>query len=152
MKAEKELIVKAAQLGILRSMPDFLEEPLKPGRLKRKFMKVSLLVDTELRNIRVNNPDFFIDNTKEIKDCLSKFGAVAGWTVPKEEIHVASVVAFCMAMLDDVKNRTYVIKIIENLKDIVDYYDRVGNITYSDMWNGNKFRHIWDNLNEIHPK
>lgn len=149
MKAEKDQIIKAARLGILRSMPDFLEKPLKVGRLRTKFETISLLVDGELGKLKKFNRDFFIDNKKEIEECLAKFGAVAGWTCPKEEIHVASVAAFCMAMLEDINNRTYVKKILENLKDIVNYYDRVDNISYSDMWKGNKFQHIWNNLNEI---
>jgi len=77
---------------------------------------------------------------------------VAGWTCTKEEIHVASVVSFCAAMLNEVRYKKYVKDIIANLIDIIDYYERADNMSYSDTWSGTKFNHIWNNLNEIHPK
>lgn len=147
MKADHALLIKAAELGIMRSMEDFLGEPLKPGRLKRRFMEVSIIVDGELRNLYTKDPNFYADNMQECAVYLEKFGRIMGINAEKkEDIHVASVVAFCLCFLEETKTR-YTDKLYEYLQDILDYYERGDNVKYSDFWKGRNFYEEWEKLN-----
>ncbi|RLD85279.1 MAG: hypothetical protein DRJ07_03335 [Bacteroidetes bacterium] len=145
MKATKPQLMKAAELGILRSIEDFLLEPLKPGRLKRKFMEVSLIIDGELRNIYRNNESFFTDNKDELAELLTEFGKISEWGNSKEGIHVTSVVSFCLAFLEVSKSK-YTPKLIEHLTEILSYYERANNLNFEDMWTGKMINEKWDNL------
>jgi len=147
MKASKKDIIKASELGILRSLPDFLIEPLKPGRLKRKFMEVALIVDSELRKIYQNNNSFFTDNKEELAKHLTKFGEITEWGNSKDGIHIASVVSFCLAFLE-VSESKFTPKLIEYLTDIMDYYERAGNLNHDDMWTGQKLNNRWNEINK----
>jgi len=147
MKARKAEIIKASELGILRSMPDFLAEPLKPGRLKRKFMEVALIVDGELRKIYQKNPSFFSDNKKELSLHLTKFGKITEWGNNKDGIHITSVVSFCLAFLE-VSGSTYSPKLFEHLTDILDYYERAGNLHHEDLWTGQMINEKWEEINK----
>jgi len=144
MKADGLTLKKAAELGILRSMPDFLQESLKPGRLKRRFMEIGLIVDGELRKIYRHNPNFFTDNRSELAIYLERFGKVTEWGQDKSGIHIASVVAFCLAFLE-VSKSNFNPKLIGHLTDILDYYERVNNLKYSDLWAGKVFNEKWEN-------
>ena len=147
MKANHDLLIKLAELGILRSMPDFLEEPLKPGRLRARFMEISFIVDNELKNVFINDPDVYKDNLLEIAAYLEKFGKIMNvGNLEKKDIHVASVVCFCMSFLEDTKTK-YPEKLSEYLKDIIDYYDRVDNIKHDDFVSGRSFHEKWEKLN-----
>lgn len=147
MKASHELLMKAAELGILRSMEDFLGEPLKPGRLKRRFMEIAIIVDGSLRQLYTNDPNFFVDNREEVTVYLEKFGKIAGITEEKkEDVHVGAIVAFCLCFLEDTKT-AHPEKLYTYLKDILDYYERKENIKFSDFWVGRKFYDEWENLN-----
>lgn len=145
MKANDKLLKKAAELGILRSMPDFLKEPLKPGRLKRLFMEIGFIVDVELRKIYNQNPNFFKDNKDELIHYLDKFGRITCWGNDKSYVHVASVVAFCLAFLEGTKSN-YNPKLVPLLVKALDYYERQGNLNYSDLWTGDMFNKKWDAL------
>jgi hypothetical protein len=146
MKADHGTLMKAAELGILRSMPDFLEEPLSPGRLKRRFMEVGMLVDFELRKIYKTNPNFFIDNKEECSVYLEKFGLIMGNNAQESsEIHIASVVGFCLMFLENSKS-IYPAKLYVFLADILDYYERADNMDYSDLWKGRNFYEEWEEL------
>ncbi|RLD73368.1 MAG: hypothetical protein DRJ07_20890, partial [Bacteroidetes bacterium] len=105
MKADHDLLIKAAELGILRMLPDYLPEPLKPGRLKRLFMELTLTVDFQLKHIFANNANFFIDNRTECAIYLEKFGLIMGIKdLKREEIHVSLIIAFCIYFLKDTKS------------------------------------------------
>lgn len=147
MKADHELLVKLAELGILRSMPDFLEKPLKPGRLRARFMEVGFIVDNELKKVFANDQDVYTDNLEEITVYLEKFGKIMNVKdLAKADIHVASVVCFCLNFLEDTKT-IYPSKLYEYLKDIIDYYERVDNIKHSDFMNGKLFHEEWEKIN-----
>ncbi len=147
MKANHELLMKAAELGILRSMPDFLEEPLKPGRLKRRFLEVGMIVDVELRNMFNKYPNFYKDNLQEITVYLEKFGKIMNVdNLNKEDIHVASIVCFCLNFLEETETK-YPDKLFTYLKDILYYYENGNNIKYSDFMKGRKFHKEWEEIN-----
>jgi hypothetical protein len=76
MKADHALLMKLAELGIMRSMPDFLGEPLKPGRLRARFMEVEFIVDCELRQLKKDDPKVFTDNLQDITAYLGSFGKI----------------------------------------------------------------------------
>lgn len=147
MKASKADIIRAAELGILRSMPDFLVDSLKPGKLKRLFMQVGLIVDGELHQIYRNNNDFFTDNKQELSVQLERFGSASEWGNNKDGIHISSVVSFCLAFLE-VSESLYTSKLVELLTDILDYYERAGNLNYEDMWTGQKLNDRWNEINK----
>ena len=143
MKADDITLKKAAELGILRSMPDFLQEQLKPGRLKRRFMEIGIIIDGELRKIYNYNPTFFTDNKQELTVYLERFGKVTEWGDEKKNVHIASVVAFCLAFLE-VSKSNFNPKLIELLTDILDYYERADKLKYSDLWDGAIFSDKWE--------
>jgi len=146
LKADHNLLIKLAELGILRSMPDFLGEPLKPGRLRGRFVEVAFFVDQELKSIGANDPEIYKDNTEEIKAYLDKFGKIMNvGHLDKEDIHVASVVCFCMGFLEKTKTK-YPAKLYGYLKDIIDYYERADKIKYSDFMNGRSFHKEWEKI------
>jgi len=147
LKASKADIIRAAELGILRSMPDFLVDSLKPGKLKRLFMQVGLIVDGELHQIYRNNNDFFTDNKQELSVQLERFGSASEWGNNKDGIHISSVVSFCLAFLE-VSESLYTSKLVELLTDILDYYERAGNLNYEDMWTGQKLNDRWNEINK----
>lgn len=145
MKADTQLLMKAAELGILSSIESFLKEPLKPGRLKRRFMEINMIVTGELRNMYKKDPNFYTDNKMELADYLGRFGKISTWGADKANIHVASVISFCLAFLE-VSESKYTPKLIEYLSDVMEYYERVDNLKYSDMWNGRQFNEKWEAL------
>jgi len=146
-----KMLIKASELGILRSMESFLAEPLKPGRLKRLFMNVSLLVDSELASILKSNPDFFLQNKPQLTEYLKTFDFILNITKNKEDIHIASIVAFCLSFIEDTPSK-YSSKLLHNLKEILDYYERVGNLNYSDLWTGTKFYDEWNAVHKNYSK
>ena len=106
MKASHETLIKASELGILRSIPDFLAGPLKPGRLAKRFMEIGVLVDAELRKIYKIDPNFFNDNKEECTVYLDKFSEIMGVSkANRKEIHAGSVVAFCLMFLEESKSK-----------------------------------------------
>lgn len=147
MKANHNLLMQLAELGILRSIPDFLAEPLKPGRLRARFMEIEFIVDSKLKQVNKSYPDIFIDNVKEITAYLDKFGKILNpENIDKEDLHVASVVCFCMSFLENTKS-VYSPKLYKYLQDIIDYYERANNIKYSDFMEGRKFHEEWEAVN-----
>lgn len=147
MKADNDLLMQLAELGILRSMPDFLAEPLKPGRLRTRFMEIGFIVDDKLKQIFKTDKDIYIDNIQEITAYLEKFGKIMNPDdIAKKDIHVASVVCFCMSFLETTKS-VYPPKLYEYLKDIIDYYERANNIVYGDFLKGSTFYKEWEKIN-----
>lgn len=147
MKAEKQVIFKAAELGILRSLPDLLLEPLKPGRLKNRFTKVQEIMDTELRKIYKINPSFFTDNKSEVEKYLDKLGVLMKEIDPKP--HIAVMISFCLAFLER-SNSKYPEKVYQYLNDIWEYYENDKNTElYQNIeWNAEKFIDGWNSLKE----
>lgn len=149
MIANTKLIKKAAELGILRSLQDFLAEPLKPGRLKRRFLEIEMMIDLELKKVFQSDPNFFIDNRGEITAYLNRYNMIGGFQdKTKNEIHIASVIAFCIAFVDNSETK-YPKKLSQYLGEIIDYYERGDNVNYTDMWKGDKFHKLWE---ELDPK
>ena len=147
MKADHTLLMKAAELGILRSIPDFLGEPIKPGRLRGRFMEIEFIVDSELKKMYAKDPNLYVDNVQEMTAYLEKFGKIMNAdNLAKEDIHVASVVCFCLSFLEDTKTN-YTPKLIEYLKDVLDYYERAENMVFSDFMKGRNFHEEWEKIN-----
>jgi len=148
LKAEHELLIKASELGIMRSLPDFLEVKPKIGRLRTRFEMVGMIVDQELKKVYADNPMFFTDNQKELGVYLEKFGIIMGFgdVKKKTDIHIASVVSFCLCFLENTKSN-YPKKLYENLNDILDYYQRADNMEYKDFTIGVNFSIEWEKLN-----
>ncbi|MCP4374053.1 MAG: hypothetical protein GY797_39000 [Deltaproteobacteria bacterium] len=148
MKANHELLVKAAELGILRSMPDFLEVKPGPGRLRRRYEEVGMIVDQELKKIYVGDPNFYSDNKAEMAVYLEKFGMIIGFGDVKSnvDIHIASIVSFCLCFLEETKSK-YPKKLYEYLNDILDYYQRADKMEFKDFTMGVNFNDEWEKLN-----
>jgi hypothetical protein len=143
MKSTNSELKFVAELGILKTIPDFLEKPLKPGRLKRLFIEIDSLINIELRKIVKRNPTFYKDNKSALAYYLDQFGKEANWI--GKESHVASVISFCLAFLE-VSNYKYPDKLFELLNDVVDYFERVGNIEQDDLFNAENFINVWTNI------
>lgn len=146
MKANKELIIKTAELGILRSMESFLVEPLKPGRLKTRFEFIKMIVDSELRSIKKKDKDFFIDNKGEITAYLQTLSDALHWI--DGETHIGSVVSFCLSFLKR-SNSVYDKKLNMYLLDILEYYERVNEVTYREIYDGKEFDANWKLISEM---
>jgi hypothetical protein len=143
MKATDKKIRYVTELGILKTIPDFLVEPLKPGRLRNAFLEVEYLVDKELKAIYQIDPDFFPDNKNAIAYYLEEFGQKAQWI--GKETHVASVVSFCLAFLET-SEYNYPDKLFESLNKIIDYFERAGNIQPEDLYNAENFENVWKSI------
>jgi len=146
MNSNKEIIIKAAELGILRSMESFLVEPLKPGRLKTRFLFIRMIVDEELIHIRKQDKNFFISNKREITIYLQTLSDALHWVDGKT--HIGTVVSFCLSFLDRSKS-VYDKKLTEYLFDILDYYERADEVTYRDIYNGKEFDVNWKIISEM---
>ena len=146
MKASHELLVKISELGIIKSIPNFLSEPLKPGRLYGLFVEVSFIADTELKKVYKNDANFFYDNKEEISAYLEKFSKIMNpGAKEKKDIHAASVVCFCLGFLKDTKT-IYPDKLVTCLENILDYFERVGDKDYDDFLEGKSFWEEWGRL------
>lgn len=145
MKATTKQIRYVTELGILKTIPDFLVEPLKPGRLRNAFMEVEYLVDKELKKIYQKDPNFFPDNKNAIAYYLEEFGQKAKWI--GNETHVASVVSFCLAFLET-SEYNYPDKLFESLNKIIDYYERAGYINTDDLINAEGFQNVWETIED----
>lgn len=143
MRASLDEIKHVAELGVLKTIPDFLQEPLKPGRLKKAFLEIDILINQELKKIVQKNPNFYHDNKSAIAYYLDQFGKEANWI--GNETHVASVVSFCLAFLENSKYK-YPDKLFALLNKIVDYYERRGNIKSEDLYNAENFINVWENI------
>ncbi len=147
MKADKAVIMKAAELGILLSMEDFLFHPLKPGRLKTRFEFVRMIVNEELAKMRKNNPNIFTDNKEEINICLTILHDALPWV--KGETHIGSVISFCLSFLE--KSPTiYDPKLYKYLNEMLDYYERNDNINCRDIYIGTEFDNHWQKIKELY--
>lgn len=148
MKATHKRLMNATELGILRSIPDFIADEVKEGRLKNRFTIIISIVDEELKKLYSYDPHFFTDNYPELTVYAKKFGFIMGIKAKsKEDIHVASIIGFCLHFLEDSKS-TYPKKLYESLQDILDYYERSNNISYTDLWKGTSFYDKWLELNK----
>ena len=143
MISDKATIIKAAELGILRTIPSFLGVPLKPGRLRLRFLDIELIVDQELTKIRSQNEFFFTDNRKELLIQLEKFGGILNaFSMDSKSTHVGSIIAFCLAFLEH-STTVYSDRLYKSLREILDYYERNGNVVFSELWTGDKFHEEW---------
>lgn len=146
MKVEKALIIRTAELGIIRSMESFLEEPLKPGRLKTRFEFVKMIIDRELRIIRDNTPLFFVDNRTEIEVYLNTLSDAIHWV--GGETHIGAVVSFCLEFLKRSVS-IYDPKLEQYLNEILDYYERVNESTYRELYAGKEMDKNWKIISEM---
>ena len=146
MIADKALIIKAAELGLLRSIESFLLVPLKPGKLKTRFVFVQLIVDAELRKIREHDQYFFPHNKAEITVYLNTLSDALYWK--GGETHIGTVIAFCLAFLERSKT-VYDKKLTVYLTEMLDYYERADEVTYKDIFNGEEFDRNWKMIEEM---
>jgi len=145
-KADHALLMKAAELGIISSLQSYLSEPLKPGRLKRLFMEVTLMADFELKTLNSKNPNFFIDNRTECAIYLEKMGLIINiGDLKKEQIHIALIVSFCVFFLKTTESK-YSPNLLNCLNDIYDYYIRGGVQAYGILWQDRNFNDEWEKL------
>lgn len=143
MKISNEEIKHIAELGILKTIPDFLVEPLKPGRLKSAFLEVEYLVNKELQFFYFGNPNVYEDNKEAITYYLDAFGKAANWI--GEETHVGAVVSFCLAFLET-SHYNYPGELFDSLNKIVDYFERAGHIATEDFINAEGFQNVWETI------
>jgi hypothetical protein len=145
MRISNEQAKHIAELGILKTIPDFLAQPLHPGRLKKAFLEIEYLVGKELQKIYKNNPNVYADNKEALSYYLDEFGKQAEWI--GNETHVGSVVSFCLAFLET-SNYSYPDKLFDSLNKIVDYYERDGYIDTDDLINAENFHNVWENVKD----
>ena len=145
MRASNQEIKFVAELGILKTIPDFLTQPLKPGRLRAAFVEVEHYVDMELTKIYSRNKTFFQDNKKAITYYLDEFGKKAKWI--GNETHVGSVISFCLAFLETSQYK-YPDKLFESLNKIIAYYERAGYINTDDLVNAENFQNVWTTIED----
>jgi len=145
MIANKELIIKAAELGILRSMEGFLQEPLKPGRVKARFEMIRMFVDMHLKEVYEQCPDFYRDNKEDITTYLNLLSDSIPWI--KGETHIVSVISFCCAFLERSKTK-FNPKMYVHLNEIMGYYERAGNVSYKDIYNGSEYDKHWQRIKD----
>lgn len=145
MKAPKEDIIKAAEMGILRTLENFLAEPLKPGRLKKRFLFIRMIVDAELAKLFKKDKNFYVDNKEEITTYLNLLSDAVHWE--KNETHIGSVISFCLSFLERSETK-YPSELYQYLNDIIDYYERAGNLIFKDMFNGAEFDEHWKKIKE----
>ncbi len=145
MKVSIEEIKHIAELGVLKTIPNFLTEPLKVGRLKGIFLEIEIIINTEIIKISKRNPHFYRDNKEAITYYLNEFGKKAKWI--GNETHVASVISFCLVCLETSKFK-YPNKLFALLNKATDYYERVGNIEHKDLYNAEDFVNIWETIED----
>lgn len=143
MKLGNKEIKHLAELGILKTIPDFLVEPLKPGRLRTAFMEVEYLVNKELQMFYSRDPNVYRDNKEAIAYYLDAFGKAANWI--GNETHVGAVVSFCLAFLET-SHYNYPDKLFDSLNKIIDYYERAGHIATEDLINAEGFQNVWETI------
>jgi len=132
-----------AEIGILKTIPDFLKEPPKEGRLKRIFTEIDFILNKILQKKVRKNPNYYKDNVKGLAYYLDKFGHEAKWI--GEETHVASVISFCLVFLEQSQEK-YPEKLFTLLNELIDYYERVGHIKFEDFKIAEDFAEVWQNI------
>ena len=139
--------MKLAELGILKSLQEFLNEPLKPGKLRTKLQDIDFFVTNQLNHMYAKDNNIFIQNKLEIAECLKKFNFIMSKNNQKiEDIHIVSVARFCIEFLEETKT-VYPKELIRSLKDVVDYYLRQDDSIYVDFMIGRNFNQEWEKLN-----
>jgi len=147
LKASHNTLVTLSELGILKSLQSFLKEPLKPGRLRTKLQNIDFFVTNQLNGMFARDNNIFIQNKKEIEIYLKKFNQIMSKdNQKKEDIHISSIVLFCISFLEETKT-IYPKELILNLKNVVDYYLRQDNSIYVDFMIGRNFQEEWQKLN-----
>jgi hypothetical protein len=149
-KERKNLIIKMAELGVLRSLPDMLDKNLKPGRLRSRYVEVSLIVDEQLKGIYEfynYSSAFFKDNRELIAEYLNMLGDITGWK--QKPTDIAEVVAFCVAMVERAPKNRYPDALLKNLTEVLEYYERGDGVSYANLYNGDKFESKWNRLKEL---
>jgi len=149
-KERTNLIIKTAELGVLRSLPDMLDKNLKPGRLRSRYVEISMIVDEQLKEIyKFYNcsSTFFRDNKEFIAEYLDMLGDITGWQ--QKPTDIAEVVAFCVAMVERAPKNRYPDALLKNLVEILEYYERGDGVSYVNLYNGDKFEGKRNKLKEL---
>ena len=145
---DKKLVIRAAELGILRSLPSMLDRRLKPGRLRGRFDEVRSVVDGQLAQIKKYYPNFFEKHKPNVTKYLAILGDITGWK--EQPTDIAEVVSFCVAILERSGTRHPEI-LLKSLNDILDYYERGENVgtDYRSLFNGDIHERKWARLKEL---
>ena len=99
-----------------------------------------------MRTIRKQDENFFVDNKEEITIYLQTLSDALNWVNGKT--HIGTVISFCLAFLERSKS-VYDKKLNEYLFDILDYYERVNEVTYKDIYDGKEFDENWKLIGEM---
>jgi hypothetical protein len=143
-----KLVIRAAELGVLKSLPDMLDRRLKPGRLRSRFDEVRAIVQGQLVHIKKYYPNFFEKHKTSVTQYLAMLGDITGWE--EKPTDIAEVVSFCVAILERSGTRHPEV-LLKSLNDILDYYERdakVG-IDYRSLFNGDLQERKWARLKEL---
>ena len=112
----KDLMKMTAELALIRALPDFVCDDLKPGRLKGLYKKLVKAVNKEWDRY----PKLSLNEEIAVNKNLIEFGVLTGWQGKKR--HHITYVSFIAFFAD---RHTLINPIIN---DIVDYFERGNNL------------------------
>lgn len=127
------------ELALIRSIPDLIVGGLKRGRLKGLMTKLQKAVDVDL--CKMPKPTSL--DLKSIEAVLDTFGDISGWN--KKGHHTGTLVCFCLSLIDR-SDRKFNGRILQNLNEIADYYDRAGDLSRPSLWAGDLACKKWNAL------
>ena len=126
-----------AELALVNSVPTMFKEGLKKGRLKSQFDKMSRITNKELRKFHLNDDQF-----NWLAGKLDAFGEACGWH--GKERHAATIVSFCISLVD--RSDKFPQGVMDAMNNVIDYYERAGNLPYQSCWAGDIAMKKWEGL------
>lgn len=128
------LLQKTAELSLVRALPDMLVKMCKPGRLNNLYRKLQREVNRELPAVKYTRAELSVLN-----DTIERFADATGWN--GKERHALTYVSFLLALFDGQYPQ-----IVAILNDIVDYFERGGNLLPANCWAGARAQEKWTEI------
>ena len=136
----KKSLKKTTEIALIYAMTNFTETPLK-GRLEGMANRLRELTYKEIEKL----PHFDNDELAQAEKVLKQFEVESGWKGKGR--HIATLASFGLDIIEH-SEFTFDPKIQETLINIVDHFDRAGNVPSPCFWSGAVAAEKWVKIME----
>lgn len=136
----KKSLKKTTEIALIYAMTNFTETPLK-GRLEGMANRLRELTYKEIEKL----PHFDDDELAQAEKVLKQFEIESGWKGKGR--HLMTLASFALELLEH-SEFTFDPKIQETLINIVDHFDRAGNVPGPSFWSGGLAAEKWIKIME----
>lgn len=136
-----ERIIRVTELALIRSLPEFINDKIKGGRLKNKCSELINAVDMDLRK----TPYVTHAEMEKARGLMDRWAKETGWY--EKQKHITTLVSFLLAMIED-SPFTFNDQIVKSLNEIFDYFERNKDVKTICMFAGGLANQKWRAISE----